>query len=37
VRRLRPLEATAIAERERNYLTDIGSPAKDGGDIELFT
>jgi chemotaxis protein CheD len=36
VRRLRPLEATAIAERERNYLTDIGSREQDGGDIELF-
>jgi chemotaxis protein CheD len=35
VRRLRPLEATAIAESERRYLTDIGT--NDGGDIELFT
>jgi chemotaxis protein CheD len=34
VRRLRPLEATAIAEAERQYMTDIG--AKDGGDVELF-
>lgn len=34
VRRLRPLEATAIAEAERKYLSDIG--AKDGGDVELF-
>jgi chemotaxis protein CheD len=37
VRRLPALEATAIAERERNYLTDIGSRNQDGGDIELFT
>jgi len=36
VRRLRPLEATAIAERERKYLTDIGSGASQGGDVELF-
>jgi chemotaxis protein CheD len=35
VRRLRPLDATAIAESERRYLSDIG--ASDGGDIELFT
>jgi chemotaxis protein CheD len=34
VRRLRPLEATAIAEAERKYMSDIG--AKDGGDVELF-
>lgn len=34
VRRLRPLEATAIAEAERQYLSNIG--AKDGGDVELF-
>ena len=36
VRRLRPLEATAIAERERKYLTDIGTGASQGGDVELF-
>ena len=35
VRRLRPLEATEIAYRERRYLVDIGSTS-DGGDIELF-
>ena len=34
VRKLRPLEATAIAERERKYMTDIG--ASQGGDVELF-
>jgi chemotaxis protein CheD len=34
VRRLKPLEATAIAEAERQYMSDIG--AKDGGDVELF-
>jgi chemotaxis protein CheD len=36
VRRLKPLEATSIAERERKYLTDIGSGASQGGDVELF-
>lgn len=36
VRKLRPLEATAIAERERKYLTDIGSVVSQGGDVELF-
>jgi chemotaxis protein CheD len=36
VRKLRPLEATAIAERERKYLTDIGTGASQGGDVELF-
>jgi chemotaxis protein CheD len=37
VRKLRPLEATEIAERERKYLTDIGSgAASQGGDVELF-
>jgi len=36
VRRLKPLEATAIAERERTYLNSIGSAEKDGA-IELFT
>lgn len=35
VRRLRPLEATAIADRERRYLADIGSKSQ-GGDVELF-
>jgi len=35
VRRLRPLEATAIAERERRYMTDIGTQSE-GGDVELF-
>ena len=35
VRRLRPLEATSIAERERSYQNDIGTRG-DGGDIELF-
>lgn len=35
VRRLRPLEATAIAERERKYMTDIRTHS-DGGDVELF-
>jgi chemotaxis protein CheD len=35
VRRLRPLEATSIAEAERKYLTDIGT-ASQGGDVELF-
>lgn len=34
VRRLKPLDATAIAEAERQYMSDIG--AKDGGDVELF-
>jgi chemotaxis protein CheD len=36
VRKLRPLEATAIAEAERKYLTDIGTGASKGGDVELF-
>jgi chemotaxis protein CheD len=36
VRRLRPLDATAIAERERKYLSDIGTGASQGGDVELF-
>jgi chemotaxis protein CheD len=36
VRRLRPLDATAIAEQERKYLTDIGAGASQGGDVELF-
>jgi chemotaxis protein CheD len=36
VRKLRPLEATAIAEAERQYLTDIGTGASKGGDVELF-
>jgi len=36
VRRLRPLEATSIAERERRYLADIGARG-DGGEVELFT
>lgn len=36
VRKLRPLEATEIAERERKYLTDIGTGASQGGDVELF-
>lgn len=36
VRRLRPLESTAIAESERRYMTDLGKK-DDGGDIELFT
>ena len=36
VRKLRPLEATAIAERERKYLSDIGTGASQGGDVELF-
>jgi chemotaxis protein CheD len=35
VRRLRPLDATSIAEAERKYLTDIGT-ASQGGDVELF-
>jgi chemotaxis protein CheD len=36
VRKLRPLEATAIAEAERKYLSDIGTGASKGGDVELF-
>jgi chemotaxis protein CheD len=36
VRKLRPLEATAIAAAERQYLTDIGTGASKGGDVELF-
>jgi chemotaxis protein CheD len=36
VRRLRPLDATAIAESERKYMTDIGTGASQGGDVELF-
>jgi chemotaxis protein CheD len=36
VRKLRPLEATAIAAAERKYLTDIGTGASKGGDVELF-
>jgi len=35
VRRLRPLEATEIAVRERRYLADIASKPQ-GGDVELF-
>jgi len=35
VRRLQPLDATAIAESERRYLADIGTRG-DGGDVELF-
>lgn len=35
VRRLKPLEATAIAESEKRYMADLGAQ-KDGGDVELF-
>jgi chemotaxis protein CheD len=36
VLRLPPVEATAIADRERQYLSDIGTRAAGGGDVELF-
>jgi chemotaxis protein CheD len=36
VLRLPPLEATAIVDRERQYLDDIGARAGRGGDVELF-
>jgi len=36
VLRLPPVEAMAIADRERQYLNDIGPRAGRGGDVELF-
>ena len=36
VLRLPPVEASAIVDRERQYLSDIGTHAAGGGDVELF-
>ena len=36
VRKLRPLEATAIADRERKYQATLAAKKDDGGDVELF-